>query len=257
VHNPYFHSVKLASDHGNPWGVPLLRGGVMIFRVFASLLLCIELQGKRFGNPPTLTLLTGQDPGKFQDPKQQKLYFDLLEKLRGYIEDAWQYVYQGQAADVVAAMPGDHQVLSRTLGAEISNWVDPDMLWKITILASSVLNVPPALLNVNDTGGGLNSDMFKQHYKLLKATAQSNRNALRPTLEAMLCNFLLNQGVAPAEAERVAISFEGVNLDDKQELANIEKTEAETMAQKLENYATMQAISAPLTEEYGREHGFI
>lgn len=257
VHNPYFHRFVTEQDHGTPWGIPIMRGSLIIFKVFVSLLLCIELQGKRFGNPPTLTLITGTDPAKFQDEKVKKIFLTVIEKLKNDLAGAWELIYSGRPADVVAAVPGDADVLSRTLGAEIDTWVEPDMLWKIGILACNTLEVPPPLLSLNDVGGGMNSDMFKQHYRLLKARAESNRKALKPSIMSMLCNFLLNERVAPAEVERLDIEFSGISFDDEKAAADTDKVRAETRGIVLDNYDRMKINPELDPEGYAEDEGLV
>lgn len=259
--NPYFHAIALETDHGSPWGVPIMRGGIMIFRVFVSLLLCIELQGKRFGNPPTYTMVTGDDPATLNNPKVQTAVSSALKTLKDNIATAWEYTYKGRAADIVSSIPGNNKITTGSLGADLSNWVDPDMLWKIIILALNVLEVPPTLMNINDVGGGMNSDMNATHYKMLKGRAESNRKVIRPHIESMLRNFLLHNGIAPNEVEAVCIAFEGVNLDDDKQAAELEKLEAETTAIVLENYERIKLYledkHPEAVEKYARENGLI
>lgn len=232
--SPYFHTFALETDHESPWGIPILRGGLLVFRAFVSLVLCAEYQAKRNANPATVTLLTGADPATFQEEKRKSAFTEMFKQLRKDIEAAIGLMQQGKAGDVVGAtMAGD--VKNFTLGADLDNWLPHDLMWKLATLAANVLGIPPALLNVSDQSGGLNGDMYEQLFKLLHARTEAHRNELRPGLEGMVKNFLLHNGVAPNEVAAFCLEFKGVSMEDEEKALSRDKIKAEVMAVKLDN----------------------
>ena len=256
VYNPYFHTLKLESDHIDPWGMPIVRGGLLIFRVFVSLLICIDLQAKRFGNPPTLTVLSAaKESDALQKGLTQDQFKEVLSKTKADIQDAYKLTHQGNSADVVGLSPFTIDVMHKTLGADLKDWLPDEILWKVAILACDVLEVPPALMNVNDTGGGMNSDMFTQHYKLLSARAASNRRAVLPVLNRIVSNYLLNEGVPPSEVERVSLAFDEVDLHDPETQSKIAETNAKTKAVVIDNYEALKNIDDAKAEAYAIENG--
>ena len=270
IDNRYFQAVKVDISEKHPWGIPTLAGNEMLAKIFISLLVCIELQALRFGNPPTMTLIGQADPDFFRGqgtaPDEQRMrsgkqetveamWHRLVQELRESINEAWAAVHKGKAADIVSALPGDLNYHSKVLGEGFDKFIDPDMLWKMTILFVNGLKIPPVLLNIIEGGGGINSEMFSVNLQMFRAGTEDIRKAIRPVIEQCIHNHLLSLGFSPVEVQRVKIRFEDIDLMNELERAEAALKKAEATGKQLENLEMLSLHGDDSVREYAEQVG--
>lgn len=229
--NPFFHVLKLESDHKHPWGVPLIRGGKMLADTFVAMIVAIKLQTLRFANPASFNLVQVKDTNRFLNDKQfQDLMVKAVKQLQENVQTALRNMNKGKPQELVNTIPGEIDLESKIFGEGFNNFIDHNTLWKIAVLFCNVLGVPPALLGIKTTGSGIGSDEFQFAYKLLIARISSIREAIRPILIRIVKNYLTSLRVSPSEIERIDISFADADLVGEKEKAEIGKIEAERMS---------------------------
>jgi hypothetical protein len=265
VENPYFHVLKIDNDPRSPWGLPLAAGSEMVSKILAAMLISMELQAKRFGNPPTITTIAPKDLEKLNVEmnlggtrvSMGDATLQAAKKLKEMIEQAWALSHHGRAAEIVQGFPGPVDLSSRILGEGMSTMVDPDLLWKAAIMLIEGLGVPPVLLNISDTGGGINSDMHRTAVQIFRSRIQSVREKIAPIVAKMTRNYLLSQGINPAELDGIVVAFEDVDLQGEEQRANVRKTSAEADAILIANYEILFNYDIDAASRYAEENGIL
>lgn len=266
IENQYFHILKIEHDTRAPWGLPLAAGDEMIAKVVIALLISIELQAKRFGNPPTLTTISPKDlekmgmndyeiDGKKVSPQDALILS--VRNLKKILETSWALAHKGKAAEAVQGFPAPVDISSRVLGEGMVNMIDPDLLWRLSVILINGFGVPPALMGINITSGGMNSDMFQTSIQVFRSRIAKIRARLIPIIKSMTANYLLSEGVSPVEVERIEIGFEDVDLQSASDRAGVEKIQAETKRLQIENYEILQNYDEGAARIYAEENGIL
>lgn len=261
--NQYFHTLKLEHDPRSAWGLPLAAGDELLSKTIITLLISIELQSKRFGNPPSFTTVVPKSIERMDfmmeiGGKKMSLGDAMLiaaKNFKASLEAAWALSQRGKAAEVVAGFPAPVDVASQVLGEGMVNMVDADLLWKLCVLLINGFGVPPALMNVNVTSGGMNSDMFSTSIQVFRSRINKIRERVSPIVKQMTVNYLLSQGISPVEAERISIEFEDVDLQSAKERAEAKKVEAETKKIQIQNYEILSNYSEEGARKYAEDVG--
>ena len=264
IKNPFFHVLKLKHDSRDPWGLPLAAGNELITKVVVSMLISIELQSRRFGNPPTFTTVTPKDLTKIGSNQftindeivsPQDALIMATENFAEAIEEALVLSSKGKAAEVVQGFPAPVDIDSRILGEGMVNMIDPDLLWKLIVVLINGFGIPPSLMNINDKSGGMNSDIFESSIKVFRTRVNACRNALAPILMQITKNRLLEEGIVLGENSSFKISFTDVDIRSEKEKQEIEKVKAETKKLQFEVYEGLSNYNPEQAEAYAKKVG--
>ena len=252
--NPYFHVCKLETDHADPWGVPLIRGGKLLADILITMLVAIKAQTNRFGNPVSFNIIQQNDPEMInQNTEGGKIFIAAIKDLRSKTEKALSEMNQGKGSEIVTSMPGSVKIDSKTFGSDFTNFIDHETLWKISLLFANVLSVPPTLLGIRIGGGGIGSEEFKYMYSMLLSRVGSIREVLKPFLIRIVKNHLVSLGARDTEGLR--LDFSNLDTLTPKEKSEIDKMDSETESNRVEVYNQIQAIEPDSAQEYAENHG--
>lgn len=254
IENPFFDVLKIEADRNDPWGVPLIRGGKLLTRIFITILVGIEMQTKRFSNPPSFNLISQTDPQFNGTGTGPELFLDAVKRLRELVDAALRLMMKGKPAEVVMSLPGNVKMESKVFGEGFNAFIDDDMLWKIGVLFASVTSVPPALLGIKITGSGLGSEEFSYLWKILLARVRRIREAIRPVILRRIQNHLVSLKVSPAEIAALQIEFSDLDMLSEKERAEIRKIEAETEEKRFAIYQEMRAVDPDEARLYAEQN---
>ena len=128
--NPFFHVLKLESDHSDPWGVPLIRGGKILADVLVSMLVAVKLQTMRFANPASFNLIQVKDSQLMKDATFRENFSKVVKDLRGNVEQALRQMNKGKQQELIHSIPAEISLDSKVFGEGFSNFIDHETLWE-------------------------------------------------------------------------------------------------------------------------------
>lgn len=254
---PFFHAVKFDQERGQLWGVPLIRGGRLVADLFTTLLVTTMQQAKRFGNPLSWNFVTQKDLTILESGNPNAAeYVKAIKNIREQLKTGLVNQGKGKGGEIVATAPGDIEIISKTFGEKFTNFIDPDMVWRVAILFCNTLSIPPQLLGIRVGGSGIGSEEFSYMFKILLPRIRSIRNTIYPVLLQEVKNLMYNEGMRPADVEKISLEFSNLDFLNEMDKATVGKTEAETDALRMSLYLDLKSIGEEnIAEEYAQRHG--
>lgn len=245
-----FHVLGYDYRNDYPWAAPLLSGGGFFTHILTAMLVAVKNISMRKGAPVEMNIISVQDDSKLSSPDTRERYVESMNALDKDLQEAMKAQMKGHPSSMVSKIPMDVDLLNRAFGSEALNEIDPELLKFMLVGFANLLEIPIEFLGIVLGSSGFSPERFNILYRIWGTKIDNIRNKLRPVLLKSTQSYLRGQGVSPVIIEGIDIEFENAEIRQDSELAEIEKTKAETHKIRMETAEALSQVDTQHAREY-------
>lgn len=224
---------------GSLWGLSMVDGGQFFAEMLVHMLVARKNAWINHGNPLEMLLFSLSNYSDFK-PKDWELFHEQTDKIAEKLVDGLRNVEKGKRALVDGVLPGDVTMQNTGYGTNsrpLSGFSD-DVEMVLRQLAA-LTGLPIELLGFDTGGDGFSGEKFRVLYRLLRGTIKAIHGLEIPRLKKRCDNYLLAMGYPPAWLDQYTVGFSEPDFDSEKEVAETDKTIAETIQMHFANLETL------------------